>query len=114
MESEKDTNHNYFQRQEESKKVMENNEQITIQRPGETYGDKEIEEDEEKDVFLEIISNKVVELMMSTGGVSDKYIPAVRSMQEGNFFLTYLLKKFTFTFILYNNKCLSNKYTILP
>ena len=95
MKSEKDTNHNYFQRQEESKKVMENNEQITIQRPGETYGDKEIEEDEEKDVFLEIISNKVVELMMSTGGVSDKYIPAVRSMQEGKLFLIFLMQKFT-------------------
>ena len=98
MESEKDTTHNYFQRQEEeSKKVMENNKQITIQRPGETYGDKEIEEDEEKDVFLEIISNKVVELMMSTGGVSDKYIPAVRSMQEGKLFLIFLMQKFTCT-----------------
>ena len=40
-------------------------------------------EDVEKDISLDIISDKVVLLMMSTGGVTDKYTPAVRSMQEG-------------------------------
>ena len=44
------------------------------------------EEDEEEDdeqVSLELISDKVVDLMMSSGEVPEKYIPGVRSMQEG-------------------------------
>ena len=44
------------------------------------------EEINEEDISLQIISDKVVLLMMSTGGVADKYTPAVRSMQEGNCF----------------------------
>ena len=40
------------------------------------------EEDGEK-VSLELISDKVVDLMMSSGEVPEKYIPGVRSMQEG-------------------------------
>ena len=46
----------------------------------------ENEEINEGEISLQIISDKVVLLMMSTGGVADKYTPAVRSMQEGNFF----------------------------
>ena len=47
-----------------------------------------IDDDEinEEDISLQIISDKVVLLMMSTGGVADKNTPAVRSMQEGNCF----------------------------
>ena len=44
------------------------------------------EEDEEEDdekVSLELISDKVVDLMMSSGEVPEKYTPGVRSMQEG-------------------------------
>ena len=51
------------------------------------------EEINEEEISLQIISDKVVLLMMSTGGVADKYTPAVRSMQEGNCFRYQLVQQ---------------------
>ena len=77
----KDTNFNYIEQKQQHKANMENNPSESVNKVQESP--EENIDEEEKDISLEIISDKVVLLMMSTGGVTDKYTPAVRSMQEG-------------------------------
>ena len=79
--STKDTNFNYVEQKQPNKENMENDPNVSVDKV-EERSDEDMDEDE-KDNSLEIISDKVVLLMMSTGGVSDKYTPAVSSMQEG-------------------------------
>ena len=81
-ESSMDKNSNYIQSPEQPHNTMNHNQ--TLPEDSKEENDLEDEsEEEDNDESLEIISDKVVLLMMNTGSVADKYTTAVRNMQEG-------------------------------
>ena len=107
--STKDKNFNYIEQKQTNKENMENDPNVSVDKV-EERSDEDMDEDE-KDNSLEIISDKVVLLMMSTGGVSDKYTPAVSSMQEGKVsFRPLLLNHKNFLLILFSWMILRCKY----
>ena len=81
-ESSMDKNSNYIQSPEQPHNTINHNQTL----PEDSKEEKDLEEEseeEDNDESLEIISDKVVLLMMNTGSVADKYTTAVRNMQEG-------------------------------
>ena len=77
-----DRNSNYIQSPGESNDINSHNQTFLEDFNEQSGSDNELEK-EDCDDSLEIISDKVVLLMMNTEGVADRYTPAVRNMQEG-------------------------------
>ena len=77
-----DKNSNYIQSPGESNDTISHNQTFLEDFDEQSGSDNELEK-EDCDDSLEIISDKVVLLMMNTEGVADRYTPAVRNMQEG-------------------------------
>ena len=95
-ESKMDNNSNYIQSSEEQSSTL--NQTLSEDIDDKRNTDDEFEE-EDDDAALEIISDKVVLLMMNTGGVADKYTPAVRNMQEGKKLLNMIFQRKKFQLI---------------
>lgn len=77
-----DKNSNYIQSPGELNDTNSHNQTFFEDFDEQIGSDNELEK-EDGDDSLEIISDKVVLLMMNTEGVADRYTPAVRNMQEG-------------------------------
>ena len=86
QESKMDKNSNFIDSLEQQNNALNLNQTLSEDLDEKRNTDDEFEE-EDDDAALEIISDKVVLLMMDTGGVADKYTPAVRNMQEGKMLL---------------------------
>ena len=86
QESKMDKNSNFIDSLEQQNNALNLNQTLSEDLDEKRNTDDELEE-EDDDAALEIISDKVVLLMMDTGGVADKYTPAVRNMQEGKMLL---------------------------
>ena len=81
--SSEETNGNYSRKMEIKNKISYNNYEKSM--ASQKHPCEEDKNGENQDISTEIMSDKIVQSMMSTGDVTDKYTPAVRAIQEGKY-----------------------------